>query len=79
MEKNTQEELKAQLVATDPDFRRIVDEHAQYHRALEALEAKEPFTVDDEVEEHRLKKLKLKAKDQINEMLARYRAEHVGV
>jgi len=74
---NTQEELKAHLMQTDEEFRHLATEHAQYHEQLEALESKGPQTEEDEVEEHRLKKLKLRLKDQMNEILARYRHEQV--
>lgn len=68
---NTQEELKAHLMASNDEFRRLADEHATYHAQLEALEAKAHFTPDDEAEEHRLKKIKLQLKDDMNAMLAK--------
>ena len=75
---NTQEELKAHLMQTDEGFRRLADQHQQYHQSLEALEAKAHLTPDEEVEEHRLKKLKLHLKDQMNQIMSRYRAQHVA-
>jgi len=72
MEMSTQEELRAHLIASNEEFRRLAEEHAAYHAQLEALEAKPHFTPDDEVEEHRLKKLKLQLKDQMNEILSRH-------
>ena len=75
---NTQEDLKAHLMQTDEGFRRLAEQHSQYHQQLEALEAKAPLTPQDEVEEHRLKKLKLHLKDQMNQSLSRYRAQHVA-
>ena len=73
MEMNTQEELKAHLMASNDEFKRLAEEHASYHAQLEALEAKANFTPDDEEEEHRLKKVKLRLKDEMNAMLARSR------
>jgi uncharacterized protein YdcH (DUF465 family) len=64
------EELKAHLMATSEEFRQLASEHAEYHRKLEALEAKSHFTPGDEEEEHRLKKRKLFLKDQMNQILA---------
>ena len=78
MEKNTQEELKAHLMATNEEFRSLAEKHAQFHKQLEDLEAKPRLTVEDEAEEQRLKKQKLRLKDQMNEILARYRAQHVA-
>ena len=75
---NTQEELKAHLMQTDEEFRRLADQHAQFHTQLEALEAKSHLTPEEEVEEHRLKKLKLRIKDQMNEILGRHRAQNVA-
>ncbi len=76
---NTQEELKAHLMKTDEAFRRLAEQHAQYHKRLEALEAKAPhLTPEEEVEEHRLKKLKLSLKDQMNHIISKHRAQHVA-
>ena len=63
---NTQEELKAHLMQSDEEFRQLAEQHAQYHEQLEALEAKSHLTPEEEVEEHRLKKVKLQLKDQMN-------------
>lgn len=73
-----QEELKAHLMATNEEFRTLAAQHADFKRQVEAIEAKSHLTPEDELEEHRLKKLKLRVKDQMNEMLARYRAQQVG-
>jgi uncharacterized protein YdcH (DUF465 family) len=35
-------------------------------------------TPEDEVEEHRIKKLKLRVKDQMNEIMSRYKAAKVA-
>jgi uncharacterized protein len=74
---NTQDELKAHLMTTDEEFRRLAEQHAQYHKQLEALEAKAHLTAEEEMEEHRLKKLKLRLKDEMNAILSRNRA-HVA-
>jgi uncharacterized protein YdcH (DUF465 family) len=75
---NTREELKAHLMATNEEFRSLAERHAEYHKQLEVLEAKARLTEEDEVQEHRLKKLKLHLKDQMNEILARYKPQHVA-
>ena len=72
------EELKAHLMATDQQFRDLAEEHAQFHKELEAIEAKEHLTLDDEAEEIRLKKQKLRLKDEMNAILARYRTQQVA-
>ena len=75
---NTQEDLKAHLMQTNEEFRRLAEQHSQYHQQLEALEAKSHLTPQDEIEEHRLKKLKLHLKDQMNQILSRNRAQRVA-
>jgi uncharacterized protein YdcH (DUF465 family) len=75
---NTQDELKAHLMNSDEQFRRLAEEHAQYHKQLEALEAKQHLTPEEEMEEHRLKKVKLRLKDQMNAIISRRRAQNVA-
>ena len=75
---NTQDELKAHLMKTDEEFRHLAEQHAQYHTQLEALEAKQHLTPEEELEEHRLKKLKLRLKDEMNWIMSRHRAQHVA-
>lgn len=75
---NTQEELKAHLLQTDEEFRHLAEQHAQFHKQLEALEAKLHLSPQEEMEEHRLKKLKLHLKDQMNEIVGRHRTQHVA-
>ena len=75
---NTQDELKTHLMKSDEEFRRLAEQHAKYHQQLEALEAKSHLTTEEEVEEHRLKKVKLQLKDQMNAIISRYRAQHVA-
>ena len=75
---NTREHLKAHLMQTNEEFRKLADEHHEHHLLLEALEAKPLLTDREQVEEHRLKKLKLHLKDQMNEILSRYKAQQVA-
>jgi uncharacterized protein YdcH (DUF465 family) len=74
---NMQEDLKAHLMQTDHEFRQLAARHTEYHRQLETIESKERLTPQDEVEEHRLKKLKLHCKDQMNQIINRYRVQQV--
>jgi uncharacterized protein YdcH (DUF465 family) len=78
METISQDEIKAHLMATDQNFRRLAEQHAEYHRQLETLEAKSHLTLEDEAEEHRLKKLKLHLKDQMTGIIAHYRTQSVA-
>lgn len=78
MERNTQDELRAHLMASNEEFRNLVAQHAKYHHQLEVLEAKHHLTDQEQMEEVRLKKLKLRLKDQMNDIMARYRAQQVA-
>ena len=74
MEKhNPDEELKAHLLATNEQFKQLAEQHARLKHQIEQIESKPHVSPADELEEHRLKKLKLHTKDQMNEILARYR------
>ena len=77
MELNTQDELKAHLMATDEHFRTLINQHHEYDVRLEALEAMSHPSEEDQVEEVKLKKLKLHLKDQITDMLSRHKAEQM--
>jgi uncharacterized protein YdcH (DUF465 family) len=74
MEKSL-EELKAHLMETDEEYRRLAAEHAQHKKRVENLESRPYLSEDEKIEEVRLKKLKLRLKDQMTEILNRYRAQ----
>ena len=78
MERNAQEELKAHLMSTNEEFQRLANQHAEYAKQLDALEALPHLTYDQELEETRLKKLKLRLKDQMEAILSQYRGQQVA-
>lgn len=78
MDKTIQEELKAHLMQTNESFRSLMDRHHEYDVLVERLESKPALSADEEIEEHRLKKLKLQIKDQMEQMLSEYRLQHVS-
>lgn len=78
MEKFSQEELKAYLMQANDEFRALAEKHAEYKRQIDAIEHKSPLTDQDEIEEHRLKKLKLHIKDQMQEIMNRHRATQLA-
>src|SRR5437764_12660101 len=65
MERIAQEELKAHLMATNEEFRQLFSQHEEYSHKLDELESLPHLTEQEEMEEHRLKKLKLRLKDQM--------------
>ena len=61
---------KDHLLASHDEFRRLATEHTQYAQRLDSLTQKRYLTEDEKLEEVRLKKLKLRLKDQM-EMIER--------
>ncbi len=68
--------VREQLLASHEEFRRLAHEHTQHSQRLESLIEKRYLTDDEKMEEVRLKKLKLRLKDQMELIEQRYRSEH---
>ena len=64
------EAIREQLMAGNDEYRRLRDEHTRYAFQLQQLTSKPYLTEQEQVEEVRLKKLKLRVKDQM-ELLVR--------
>ncbi len=64
------------LLAQNEEFRRLVSEHSQYSQRLDSLLQKRFLTEDEKIEEVRLKKLKLRLKDQMERIEQQFRREH---
>jgi uncharacterized protein YdcH (DUF465 family) len=79
MERNAQqEELKAHLMATNEEFRQLVAQHNEYAHKLDDLEALPYLSDEEQIEEHRLKKVKLHIKDQMEAILSHHRTRQVA-
>lgn len=65
-----------QLLASHDEFRRLVQEHSQYSQRLESLTEKRYLTEEEKLEEIRLKKLKLRLKDQMHSMERQFQTSH---
>jgi len=78
MDRTSQEEIKAHLMQTSEPFRDLQSRHLEYKRQVEALEAKHALTPEEELEEHRLKKLKLHLKDEMEQMVNEYQLQHAA-
>lgn len=70
-----EEEIKDQLMSSNPEFRRLVEEHRQHEGRLQALHKLHHMTEQDHLEEVHLKKKKLHLKDQMNSMILKFRTE----
>ena len=68
---NSTEAIRGELMVTDQEYQRLQEEHAHYDAQLEELERKKYLTEQEQVEEIRLKKLKLRAKDQMEQKVHR--------
>lgn len=78
MEMNATEEIKAHLMQTNDQFRELVNKHHEYDLKVEELEHKPVLSAEEELEEHRLKKLKLHVKDEMQHIVSEYRVQHAG-
>lgn len=67
-----EQEIRQHLMATDETFARIAREHAGYDTILKDLASRPHLSEDEQIEEHRLKKLKLALKDQMEDMIHRH-------
>ena len=76
MELNLQE-VKKHLMAIDDEFSRLVKEHADYSRQLEDLSSRPFLNEDEQMQEINLKKRKLSLKDQMEQMIQKYKKESV--
>ncbi|MFI5115697.1 MAG: DUF465 domain-containing protein [Terriglobales bacterium] len=72
-------QVRDQLLASNDEFRRLVDEHSQYSQRLDNLIQKKYLSEDEKLEEVRLKKLKLRLKDQMESLEQKFRTGHLVV
>jgi len=71
------DELKAELIQTDPEFRRLHEEHQEYDHRLHALAQKTLPSQEDEAEEKKIKLHKLMLKDHMEQILRAHREARV--
>ena len=67
--------IQDDLIAKDEAFRRLAQEHKQYAQRLDSLIQKTYLSEDEKLEEVRLKKLKLRLKDQMEIIEQQYRRQ----
>jgi uncharacterized protein YdcH (DUF465 family) len=66
-------DVRQSLLAQDPEFRRLAEEHSRCESQLEQI-LKQPYlNSEDLIQETYLKKLKLRLKDQMELMVERHR------
>ena len=72
------DDLKAELIQTDDDFRRLYEEHQEFERRLQEINQKTLLSQEDEMEEKRIKLHKLMLKDQMEQILRMHRESRVS-
>ena len=68
--------VRESLLASNEEFRRLAQEHESYSQRLDTLSQKPYPSEDDKLEQVRLKKLKLRLKDQMQALEQQYRQAH---
>jgi uncharacterized protein len=71
--------VREQLLASHEAFRRLAQEHNQYSQRLHSLIEKRYLTEEEKLEEVRIKKLKLRLKDEMQMIEQQYRRSQVQV
>jgi uncharacterized protein YdcH (DUF465 family) len=66
-------------LASSESFRKLATEHTQYAQRLDALSQKPYLSEEEKLEEVRLKKLKLKLKDEMARLEHSYTKSSVNV
>lgn len=71
----TARDLRGTLWSSDTEFRRLAAEHSRYEAELEQLLKQNYRNSEDLTQEVELKKLKLRVKDRMEQLVARYISE----
>ena len=72
------DDLKAELIKTDDEFRRLYEEHQEYERRLHEINQKTLLSEADESEEKKIKLHKLTLKDKMEHLLRLHRESRVS-
>jgi hypothetical protein len=64
------------VMASHDELRKLAQEHLQYSTRLDSLTQKRYLSEDEKLEEVRLKKLKLRLKDQMQSIERQYRQQY---
>jgi uncharacterized protein YdcH (DUF465 family) len=68
------EELRQSLLARDPEYRNLVEEHSRCESQLEQIVKASYLNCEDLTTEVELKKLKLRLRDRMESILARHQS-----
>ena len=68
-------EIIEKHISTDDRLRMLVEEHRHFEKMLEKFSERTHLTTDEEMEEKRIKKLKLKGREEIERIISEYRRQ----
>jgi uncharacterized protein YdcH (DUF465 family) len=68
----TSQDIRQSLLARDPEFRILAEEHSRCETQLEQIVKSSYLSSEDLIQEAELKKLKLRLKDRMELILARH-------
>jgi uncharacterized protein len=68
----TSQEIRTSLLAVDPEFKRLAEQHSRCESQLEEILNSSYLSGEDLIQEATLKKLKLRLKDQMESIIAQY-------
>jgi len=70
-------DIPGDLMSTSEEFRNLAQEHSRYEEQLHQLTGQPYLSSEDILLEAQLKKLKLRLKDQMQQLIARRRREQL--
>jgi uncharacterized protein YdcH (DUF465 family) len=68
----TNQEIRQSLLAKDPEFRSLAEEHSRCESKLEEIVTSSYLSSEDLLQEAALKKIKLRLKDRMEWIVARH-------
>jgi uncharacterized protein len=68
-------DIRETLMSSDPEFRRLAAEHSRYEAQLEQIQTQTYLNSEDLRHEVELKKLKLRVKDRMEQLVIRFLSE----
>ncbi len=68
-------DIREQLLASNAEFQRLAQEHSRYEDQLEQLSKASYLSSEDILRQTALKKLKLRVKDEMEQLIARHGEE----
>ncbi len=71
------QEIRAQLMESNPEFQRLVTEHSRYEVQLDQLTKQTYMNAEDLIQQVELKKQKLRVKDEMEKLVAQHQRELV--